>query len=50
MRYKYKQITGAHFFVAHIAKNLAHQDGNYVTWCGIHVKKVFKMKTLCRHN
>ena len=36
------KFLGAHYFVAHIAKNLAHQDGNHVTWCGIHLKKVFK--------
>ena len=36
-----KFLKGSHYYVAHIAKNVGHQHGRYVTWCGIHFKQVY---------
>ena len=41
-------LKGSHYYVAHIAKNVGHQDGRYVTWCGIHFKQVCTLRIVLK--
>ena len=41
-------LKGSHYYVAHIAKNVGHQDGRYVTWCGVHFKQVCTLRIVLK--